>query len=250
MISLSELQGFLNALFPTIASDSSFNGLQIAGHPKIRSIATAVSVSLETIEQAIQLQADALVVHHGLFWDRDPPHLRGAKREKIKRLLEHDISLFAYHLPMDLHPSAGNNWRAAMDLGWHHLAPFGRFKGIPIGVQGRVDPMPRELFQTTLEAYYHHAATTVLAGPELVTSVALVAGAAYKSVSEAIEEGIHTFITGSFDEPIWIIAHEERVNFFALGHSATEQVGPRALAETLADHFQLPVHFLPSSNPF
>lgn len=249
MITLQELIDYLRDLYdvPTI-SDYCPNGLQVEGKSTINKVATAVTASRATIEAAVAANADALVVHHGLFWKGDDPTIIGAMKGRLEPLFRYDISLFGYHLPMDAHPVIGNNWSAARDLGWEQLEPFGLFNGTPIGVRGTFAPVSREAFQKKIEAYYHHPATYALGGPEEVSKAALVSGGAYRSIKEAAEVGVDCFITGNFDEPAWHLAHEESINFYAMGHTATEKVGPRALAKQLAQLVES--EFLDLPNPF
>jgi dinuclear metal center YbgI/SA1388 family protein len=251
MLKLKDLHRFLDDLLPSNGiTDYCPNGLQVEGKANLKSLATAVTASLATIEAAIEHGIDALIVHHGLFWQGDSYVIQGVKRKKLMLLLERGISLFAYHLPLDMHLQVGNNWKAAKDLGWFDLQPFAYLKGVPIGVKGKIFPCSCQEFKRQLEAYYQHPAMCALGGIDSIETVALVSGGAHKTISEAAQEGIDAFITGSFDEPIWHQAMEEGVNFFALGHSATERVGPLALASHLEQIFHLPCHFLDIENPF
>lgn len=251
MLSLQDLCEYLDALLqPALFSDGCPNGLQVEGKREIRKIATGVTASLATIEAAIEAHSDALIVHHGLFWNRDSYTITGSKQKKLKLLLENDISLLAYHLPLDAHRDYGNNWRAAKDLGWEDLEPFGRYGNLSIGVKGTFKPQDRKAFIESLESYYGHTAHCALGGKEIVSRSALVSGGAYKTVLEAAAEGIDCFITGNFDEPAWHMAFEEKINFCALGHSNTEKVGPKSLGEHLQEHFGVPCQFLDCENPF
>ena len=251
MVSLKELDRFLQECFPSNGVvDASVNGLQVEGKPIVCSVATAVSANLETLQAAVKANIDALIVHHGLFWQRDGYAVCGTKRKKLALLLEHGLSLFAYHLPMDMHAQYGNNWKAALDLGWMELQPFGYFNGVPIGVKGVVLPCSRDELKCRLEAYYQHPAVCAWGGEERVQKVALVSGGAHKTILEAAQEGVDAFVTGSFDEPVWHQAKEEEVNFYALGHSATERVGPQALAQHVEQVLRIPCRFLEIENPF
>ncbi|MBA3721927.1 MAG: Nif3-like dinuclear metal center hexameric protein [Parachlamydiaceae bacterium] len=226
------------------------NGLQVEGKGQIKKAVTAVSASIKTIEKAVEMGADALIVHHGIFWDRDSYVIQGVKKKKIALLLEHGISLIAYHLPLDMHKEYGNNWKAAIEMKWGNLKPFGYFGGIPIGVQGTIEECSQEELKKRLENYYEHPASCAFGGPTKIKSLALISGGAYKSISEAAVAKVDAFITGNFDEPVWHQAYEEKINFFALGHSATERVGPRALAEHLSEKFTIPFTFIDVINPF
>lgn len=251
MITLQGLCDYLaDYLHVSEFTDYCPNGLQVEGKGEIRKVATAVSANLETIEKAVENQVDALIVHHGLFWNRDPYPIIGVKRKKLDLLLKNEISLLAYHLPLDAHRTVGNNWRAAMDLGWRDLEPFCDVQGQMIGVKGAFDPIPVKEMLAHMESYYRHPAHTALGGKEQVASAALVSGGAYKSIQDAITEGVDCFITGNFDEPVWSEAHEGGIHFMALGHSATERIGPRALGQHLVDACGLKSGFLDVENPF
>lgn len=251
MITLQELCAYLDTLLElSLFSDGCPNGLQVEGKPKIKKICTAVTASLAAIEAAVEAGADALIVHHGLFWNRDSYPITGVKRKKLQQLLENGLSLLAYHLPLDAHREYGNNWRAAKELQWENLEPFGRYGNVSIGVKGTFKPQSREAFSASLQRYYGHAAHLALGGKAEVCSAALISGGAYKSIPEAASEGVDCFITGNFDEPAWHMAFEEKINFFALGHSNTEKIGPRTLGEHLYQHFNVPCEFLDLENPF
>ncbi len=251
MLTLQELSLYLNGLLQVDEfTDYCTNGLQVEGSPKITKIATAVSATLESIEKAIDAKCEALIVHHGMFWKNDSYEITGVKKKKLELLLKHDISLLAYHLPLDAHKEIGNNWKAASDMGWIDLEPFGTFNGTLIGVKGKIKGQAREKFQEKLEKYYGQKAHAALFGKEEIKKAALISGGAYKSIHEAILDGVDCFITGNFDEPVWNIACEEKMNFFALGHTATERIGPKALGEHLSQKFGIKTQFLDTANPF
>lgn len=246
MLTLVELSAYLDELLPSNGVvDYCPNGLQVEGKPLIGKIATAVSASVATIEEAAKTGVDALIVHHGIFWKGEKETIQGVKRKKLQLLLEHGISLFAYHLPLDMHRTVGNNWKAALDLGWLDLEPFAT-----IGVKGKIPSSSREKIQQQLEKYYSHSATCVWGGKKEIQTIALVSGGAYKTIADASKEKIDAFITGSFDEPVWHQALEEQVNFYALGHSATERVGPIALGKQLESALHQPCSFIDVVNPF
>lgn len=248
---LKELITYLNKLLPDQGIiDFCPNGLQVEGKSEIKTLATAVTASLETIEFAAETGVDALIVHHGLFWSRDSYVIQGSKRKKLSRLLENGLSLFAYHLPLDIHQELGNNWRAAKDMGWTNLEPFYAVNGVPLGVRGEIVRSGREDLKARLENYYGHQATVAFGGVEDVQKIALVSGGAHKAILDAAKEDIDAFVTGSFDEPTWHQALEEKVNFYAMGHSATERVGPKALADHLNASLGIPCPFIDIPNPF
>lgn len=251
MITLQEICRKLDQLLASQNfEDVCPNGLQVEGKKEVKKITTAVSASLETIQLALELKSDLLIVHHGLFWARDTFPIVGVKQKKISLLLKNELSLVAYHLPLDAHPDLGNNWRAAMDLGWENLEPFGKFGKVSVGVKGTFPPVSREKFIEKLEQYYQHPATIAPGGKGVISSAALISGSAHREISQAKAEGVDVFITGSFDEPNWYAAKEHGIDFIAMGHSATEKVGPRALSSFLAQSFALPVEFIDVPNPF
>lgn len=251
MLQLHALCQHLDILLSSSAiNDACPNGLQIEGRGEVKKVATAVSASLATIEAAVQEGVDALIVHHGLFWRGDSYVIKGTKSKKLALLFKHDMSLLAYHLPLDMHPTLGNNWKAALDLGWEDLQPFGFYNGAFIGVKGRVPLQSREAFKVKLEAYYEHAAVCAWGGPSSIETAALISGGAYKQIGEAAREKVDAFITGNFDEPAWHDAYEENVNFLALGHSATERIGPRALSRYIQEEWNVPSIFIDVENPF
>lgn len=226
------------------------NGIQVEGKKEIHKAATAVSANLQTIEAAVHEGVNVLIVHHGMFWNRDPYPIIGSKKRKLDLLLKNQISLLAYHLPLDAHKEVGNNWRAAHAMGWEDLTPFGEFNGIEIGVKGMFAPVSIDSFVRSVEKYYSHSAATALNGKKMVASAALVSGGAYRELSKAAKAGVDCFITGNFDEPVWGEAYELGMHFLALGHSATERVGPKALCTYICEKLSLECLFLDSENPF
>lgn len=246
MISLQDLTEDLDRLYdPAAFEDYCHNGLQVEGKGEVKRVATGVSASLATIEKAVEWEADALVVHHGLFWVRDAMRIVGPMQKKVQLLVEHGISLFGYHLPMDASPDVGNNFNAATDLGMEGLTRFAEF-----GVQGDVKPTPIEAWVKRAEEYYGHQAHTALGGPAEVRRVAIISGGAYRTITLAADLGMDCLITGNFDEPAWNIAHERGIHFMALGHCNTEQVGPKALATYIEERHRVATAFLEVPNPF
>ncbi len=250
MVSLPRLCQFLDQLLaPALLQDFCPNGLQVEGREEVRAIAFAVSATAAVIEKAASLGADALVVHHGIFWGNSPQPLVGSLGRRAALLLEKGISLLAYHLPLDLHPEVGNNWGAAKEMGWSELEPFGTAGKTKIGVKG-VAALSVEQFRKQLESYYRHPATHVPGKTAMIERVALISGGAYKNIEEAAKEGVDAFVTGSFDEPVWSLAQELNVHFFALGHYATERPGSRLLQARLGKELQLKTVWVEEDNPF
>jgi dinuclear metal center YbgI/SA1388 family protein len=251
MITLQDLSQYLQELLsPADFADYCPNGIQVEGKLEINRIACAVSASVATIEEGIKKGADALIVHHGIFWNKDPYVIIGTKKDKLERLLKGGVSLLAYHLPLDAHPQIGNNWKAAFDLGLEDLTPFCLIGKSAIGVKGKMDLIPIEAFQKKLEVYYGHPAHVALGGKKEVRSAAIISGGGHRYLDQAADEKVDCYITGSFDEPIWDIAHERKINFLALGHYSTEKIGIFALMAHLHKQFRIPCEFIDLFNPF
>lgn len=251
MLKLHTLCQYLERVLPSNGVvDYGPNGLQVEGKDSIKKMATAVTASLATIEAAVEMGVDALIVHHGLFWNKESMVITESKKKKLVLLLQHNISLFAYHLPLDMHPQVGNNWKAAQEMGWTNLQPFCMISGGPIGVKGELSSIARDDFKAELEKYYQHEAVCALGGKKHIKTVALVSGGAHRNIANAIQEGVDAYVTGSFDEPTWHQALEGEINFFALGHSATERVGPKALAQLIETELSVPCAFIDTKNPF
>lgn len=251
MTTLKQIVDYLAELLqPGLFSDYCTNGMQVEGKQKAVKLCSAVSASINAISQTVEQKGDILLVHHGIFWQRDSYDIIGTTRAKLKLLLSHDISLLAYHLPLDAHSSLGNNWKAAMDLGWNELLPFPANDKRPIGVKGAFSPRPRKQFLDELKAYYGNAIDCVEGGKEMVASAALVSGGAHKMILDAIQDGADCFITGTRDEPTWHQAYENKINFFAVGHAASEEIGVKSLGEHLAARFSLEHCWIKESNPF
>jgi dinuclear metal center YbgI/SA1388 family protein len=232
-------------------ADVAVNGLQVAGRARVERLATAVSVSLQLLEEVVDWGADALLVHHGLLWRSEvPPRLVGAYRERIRLLLEHDLSLVAYHLPLDRHPDHGNAAVMARMLGLEQLEPFGEFSGVSLGFAG-IFPVPVDVEELCgrVRLVCDREPLLLPGGPERVASVGIVTGGAPTAMEEAITVGLDAFITGEAREWATYRACEEGIHFLAAGHHATERFGVRALGEYLASRFDLSVRFFDASNP-
>jgi len=249
-ISLKDLESYVSKLLnATQFDEKSYNGIQVANQGVVSKIATAVSASEETIRKAIELNVQALIVHHGLFRKTDPHPLVGPLYTKVKLLMDHNIALLGYHLPLDADQTVGNNWKAAKDLGVKECKPFLPYKTIPIGVVGEISATSFESLKQRVQEYYGRKADAVKV-KDTIKTVAIVSGAADTCIKDAAQIGADCFITGRVDEPVWDHAHEFGISFLGLGHYATETVGPKALADALHKHFKISVNFIKTDNPF
>ncbi|WP_213357611.1 Nif3-like dinuclear metal center hexameric protein [Chlamydiifrater phoenicopteri] len=247
---VKELLDVLDSLLsPHLFKDCCPNGLQVGKEDShVGRVATAVTADLKTIQLAAEKDVQTLIVHHGIFWP-GLKTLTGHLFARTQALISQNINLLAYHLPLDAHPTLGNNAGAARTLGWEQIKPFGP-PALNVGYSGRFPPVSVEEFQQTLSSYYGAPLAYVHAGKPIVSSAALISGSAYKEISLAAKEGFDCFITGTFDEPAWSLAHEEHINFFAFGHTNTERVGVKMLATYLQEELSLPTEFLNTDNPF
>lgn len=215
--------------------DRSRNGLQVARRStEVRRVAFAVDASLETFRRAAAAGADALVVHHGLLW-ADPLVLTGSAYERVRFLVEHDLALWAAHLPLDLHPEVGNNALLARQLGLVDVQPFGLYHGVLVGCKGRLpSPLPLERLAAALGDDTSHPVTTLAFGPAEVRTVGIVSGDSPLDVEQAVREGLDAFVTGEPAHQVFHYCREEGINALFAGHYRTETHGPRALAAWLA----------------
>jgi dinuclear metal center YbgI/SA1388 family protein len=226
-------------LEPAAFADYCPNGLQVAGREEITHVATGVSASLELFELAIAAGAQLIVTHHGLFWQGDDQRIVGALRERLAILLEADVSLAAYHLPLDAHPVIGNNALIAAGLGLADPQPFGRHGDRALGVRADFggEGIAVEDLVARVARLTEREPLAFLGGPALVRGVGIVSGAAARSVDEAIDAGLDAFVTGEPAEWARAISLERGIHFIAAGHHATETFGVRALGQHLATRF-------------
>ena len=231
--------------------DVAVNGLQVAGRTEIDRLATAVSASARLFAEAAAWGADAVLVHHGLLWrGSEPLRLTGSHRERVRLLLESDLSLVAYHLPLDKHVDHGNAAVMAREIGLEQLEAFGAFDGVMLGWAGVLPiPMPARELSHLLAQVCGQPPLHFPGGPELVASVGIVTGGAPSAFDEAVTAGLDAFVTGEAREWVQQRALEDGVHYFAAGHYATERFGVRSLGEFLAKRFDLEVRFFELPNP-
>ncbi len=228
------LSAFLD-LAAVAAIDRSRNGLQVARRSsEVRRVAFAVDASLEAFRLSAAWGADALVVHHGLFW-ADPVLVVGSAYERIRSLLEKDLALWAAHFPLDIHPEVGNNAGIARQLGLVDVVPFGLHHGAKIGCKGRLpSPLPLARMAELLGEGQPDPVITLAFGPAEVRTVGIVSGGAPLDVEQAVHEGLDAFVTGEPAHMVYHYCREERINALFAGHYRTESHGVKALAAWLA----------------
>jgi dinuclear metal center YbgI/SA1388 family protein len=239
VVRLDDLVAYLDGyLAAAEVPDYGPNGLQVEGRAEVRRLVTGVSACQELFARAVERGADAVLVHHGIFWDGMPYVLTGVQRRRVGALLAADLSLLAYHLPLDAHAEVGNNALAARRLGLVDLAPFATHRGVAIGWQGRfAEPLPFAAFVRRCGDLYGQEPLAFGAADRPVVRVGIVSGGAQKELHQAIAAGLMN------------VARESGVGYVAAGHYATERLGVQALGEHLATRFGLAVEFVDVPNP-
>lgn len=226
------------------------NGLQVEGKEEIRKVVTGVSACQELFVRAREAGADAILVHHGLFWEWMPRTLTGFHYRRVAELIRSEINLFGYHLPLDRHPKLGNNALAVELFGLTEVAPFALFDGLPVGFKGRFpEPISSEALVSRCREVYVQEPLAFAFGPQEVRSLGIVSGGAQKDLYDAIAEGLDAYITGEVSEWVMNVAREAGIHYLAAGHYATERLGIRALGEHLRERFGLEVEFIDVPNP-
>jgi dinuclear metal center YbgI/SA1388 family protein len=227
------------------------NGLQVEGKSTINKIIAGVTASQAFIEQAIQQQADAVLVHHGYFWKNESPAIVGLKKNRIARLLAHEISLLAYHLPLDAHDTYGNNAALGTLLGIQHMtcAEQGALKGLLWSGQLQAS-MSADQFAQHIEASLGRLPLHLSSSSQqAIKRVAWCTGGAQNYIEQAAELGVDAYISGEVSEQNFHLAKELDLHYFAAGHHATERYGVQALGQHLQNQFDLNYVFVDVPNP-
>ncbi|MGE8318086.1 MAG: Nif3-like dinuclear metal center hexameric protein [Comamonas sp.] len=241
------LRAFDELLQPERFKDYGPNGLQVEGRAEIRKIVSGVTASRALIDAAIAAGADAIFVHHGLFWRGYDGRITGWMKQRIERLIKHDINLFAYHLPLDAHPVLGNNAQLGRQLGWEADARFGEQD---LGFIGSVAEQPPVAVAAHLQQVLGRSVTSATSeNARPVRRIAWCTGGAQGFFEAAIAAGADAFVTGEISEPQAHLARETGVSFFAAGHHATERYGAPAAAGQVAAQLGLAHEFIEIDNP-
>ncbi|MGP3791159.1 Nif3-like dinuclear metal center hexameric protein [Pseudomonas sp. B392_1p] len=225
------------------------NGLQVEGRGHVRKIISGVTASQELIDAAVAAEADLILVHHGYFWKGENPCVVGMKQRRLKTLLQHDISLLAYHLPLDVHPLVGNNVQLAERLGIAVEGPLEPENSRNVALVGS---LPEALSAAEFAA---RVASVLGREPLLVDSqkpirrVGWCTGGGQGYIDQAIAAGVDLYLTGEASEQTFHSARENGVSFIAAGHHATERYGVQALGDYLAREFNIEHVFTDCPNP-
>ncbi len=244
------LQAFDELLQPERFKDYGPNGLQVEGQPVVRRIVSGVTASRALIEAAVQAQADAIFVHHGLFWRGQDGRVTGWMKQRLALLLRHDINLFAYHLPLDAHPELGNNAQFGMKLGLQAAARFGEQDLGFLGQRaGSGTFAGAQELAAHLEAGLGHPVKWVEGARRPINRIGWCTGGAQGYFEAAIAAGADAFITGEISEPQAHYARECGVAFLACGHHASERYGAPAVAGHVASQLGIEHRFIDIDNP-
>ena len=249
MIKQNDLQIYLNELLEVEKiKDYCPNGIQVEGKKDIKTIITGVTACQDLLNSAVEKNADAVLVHHGYFWKDENPCITGMKKNRLQTLLQRDINLFAYHLPLDLHNEFGSNVQLAKIL---NISIDNRFMagGYELGFIGK---LPKTM---TGESFAEHITRTLdrepfhIASNNKISTVAWCTGAAQDFLQEAFYQNVDAYLTGEVSERTVHQAREYNIHFYACGHHATERYGVQALGEHLASKFDLSHEFVDIDNP-
>lgn len=251
-MTICELEKYFNAFLKPedFSADPSMNGLQIQNcqpcKKQIRKIAFAVDACEETARRAVELGCDALFVHHGLFWGHSEK-ITGSVYKRISTFIKNDLALFAYHLPLDANNPFGNNYGLAKRLGLTDLEPFGFWRGMCLGVKGKlVEPLSiNEISEKILRSGKKPCAVLPF-GKEKNFTIGIISGSGSDDVESAVEQDLDCFITGDFDHEKFHYTKENEINVIAGGHYETETVGVSLVMKKIADELGLETVFIES----
>ena len=247
-MNIKDLNNYLNALLqPERFSDYCPNGLQVEGKQEINRIVTGVTASMALLESAAQANADAVLVHHGYFWRGESLPIAGIKKRRIQFLLQHEMNLFAYHLPLDMHPELGNNVMLAKKLGLKITGKTGEKEMLLLAELNA--PQTLQMFVNLIEAKLSRRPQVVGDLNKPIKTVALCTGAAQGYIEQAVAANVDVYISGEISEQTVHVARESGVSYISAGHHATERYGIQALGEHLAQKFSLQHTFIDCDNP-
>lgn len=245
----NDLENYLNQLLDIARfHDYCPNGLQVEGRNDICNIVSGVTASLDLIKAAIEAKADTILVHHGYFWRGEDARITGMKGQRIRLLMEHNINLFAYHLPLDDHPELGNNAQLGQRLGFTETARFGEHN---LAVLGQLaNPVSLTDLKTRINQTLAREPLIVGGDPDKqIQTIAWCTGGAQSYFEAAIPLGIDAYLTGEISEQNTHTARESGVAFIAAGHHATERYGVQALGHHIAQQFDVSHQFIDMDNP-
>ena len=245
MVALHELVSHCDSLLEVERfKDYCPNGLQIEGRAQVDRILLGVTASQALIDRAVAMGVDAVLVHHGFFWKGEAQPIVGIKARRIGALMRANISLLAYHLPLDAHPELGNNRQLGVGIQGQMIGEM------EIGLYGELpSPMSGEKLARHIGEKLQREPVHVAACRRPLQKIAWCTGGAQSYFEAAIARGVDAFITGEISEPNYHLALEHEVDFFAAGHNATERYGVQALGNYLSQRFDVQCTFFELANP-
>ncbi|OEE58852.1 Nif3-like dinuclear metal center hexameric protein [Enterovibrio norvegicus FF-454] len=247
-----ELETLLNGfLKPHLIKDYCPNGMQVEGKPDVMKVVTGVTASQALIDAAITHGADAVLVHHGYFWRGEPEPIKGMKFRRIKALIEHGINLYAYHLPLDVHPEVGNNAQLASLLGIEQRGGLEDGNPNSVAVWGELpDAITGDAFSALIESRLNRKPLFINGGSHRnIKRVGWCTGGGQDYIDLAASKGMDAFISGEVSERTTFSAREQGIHYFGAGHHATERYGIKSLGEWLAENHKMDVTFIDIDNP-
>ena len=251
MASLEELTEYINTFLQIDRfKDYCPNGLQVEGKSVVHSVVTGVTASQALIDLACEKNADAILVHHGYFWRNEDARIVGIKRKRIAALIENNISLLAYHLPLDAHPQVGNNAQLGQLLAIQIDGELRSNDNTICGSYGHLNsPMEAEAFKSALDVALKRESTHIHAGASDITTIGWCTGAGQGFIDIAAKQNLDAYISGEISEATTHLAREAGIHYFAAGHHATERYGVQALGEHLTKQFGIEHEFVDVDNP-
>ena len=247
----SELECYLNKLLNVGKfRDYAPNGLQVEGKSEIRRIVTGVTACQALLDAAVAHQADAVLVHHGYFWKGESPVVKGMKRQRLATLLQHDINLFGYHLPLDAHPTLGNNAQLGALLGIQNSVVMDERELQGVGNWGEFpEVLSLQALTTRVASALGREPLMIAGGDHPIQRIAWCSGGAQGYIQQAFELGADVYLSGEISEQTVHFARENGIHYCAAGHHATERYGILALGNHLAEQFGLEHIFVDINNP-
>lgn len=231
--------------------DFTINGLQVAGCDQVQRVMTGVTACQALLDEAVIWQADMVLVHHGYFWKNEPVAITGMKQKRIKTLLDHDINLLAYHLPLDAHAEMGNNAELARRMGWKVEGCIDGELGEGLLWSGRLtQPQTLQVLAGQItQALQREPLVIEAPGVGEIERIAWCTGGAQDMITDAFEAGAQVFVSGEISERTTHLAREMGIHYIAAGHHATERYGIQAMGEWLADEYGVEHRFVDIDNP-
>ncbi|MGB1271933.1 MAG: Nif3-like dinuclear metal center hexameric protein [Endozoicomonas sp.] len=254
-LGINELVALLDQeLKPELFKDYCPNGLQVEASSgpdaKVKKIVTGVTACQALIDRAIELNADAILVHHGYFWRGEEAVITGMKRRRIQALLENGISLLAYHLPLDAHPTLGNNAELARKMGWQVYGGLDPAARLPVGNWGKTgSALSLAELGGALGSELGRTPLTIAGGDHDIKTLAWCTGAAQSMIDQALALGVDAFVSGEISESTVHFARENGIHYLSAGHHATERYGVQALAKWLARETGIEHEFVDIDSP-